>query len=138
MSSIFGDVSQGVPNPVVAHAHPYPTRYHGPNLIQPQATFSYRERPYDSPHQSSVVHFPLAGSSPDGIGVATGETSYSSYTLIAYSLLSIAGTASGAYHGYKRNNSVGWAIGWALLGGIFPFITIPVSLAQGYGEPKGR
>lgn len=55
----------------------------------------------------------------------------------AYTALSVAGTASGAYHGYKRNRgSVGWAIGWGLLGGIFPFITIPVSLAQGFGKPK--
>lgn len=52
----------------------------------------------------------------------------------AYPVLSAAGVAAGAYHGYKRNNSVGWAVGWALLGGMFPFITIPVSLAQGFGK----
>jgi hypothetical protein len=57
---------------------------------------------------------------------------------IAYSALSTAGAVSGAYHGYRRNDSVGWAIGWFLLGGIFPFITIPVSLAQGYGKPHSR
>lgn len=51
-----------------------------------------------------------------------------------YPVLSAAGVAAGAYHGFKRNNSVGWAIGWALLGGLFPFITIPVSLAQGFGK----
>lgn len=52
--------------------------------------------------------------------------------------LSIAGTALGAYHGYRRNRgSVGWAIGWALLGGMFPVITIPVALAQGFGK-RGR
>jgi hypothetical protein len=54
----------------------------------------------------------------------------------AYSLLSIAGVGLGAYHGYKRNDSVGWAIGWALLGGLFPFITIPISLAQGFGKRR--
>ena len=53
-----------------------------------------------------------------------------------YGLLTTAGVAVGAYHGYKRNNSVGWAIGWALLGGAFPFITIPVALAQGIGKRK--
>jgi hypothetical protein len=52
---------------------------------------------------------------------------------------SIGGTAIGAYHGYKRNNgSIGWAIGWALLGGIFPIITVPIAFAQGIGDPKGR
>lgn len=53
-----------------------------------------------------------------------------------YSLLSTAGVAVGAYHGYKRNNSIGWAIGWALLGGAFPFIAIPVAFAQGVGKRK--
>lgn len=55
---------------------------------------------------------------------------------MVYGVLSTAGMVLGAFHGYKRNESVGWAIGWALLGGAFPFITIPVSLAQGFGERK--
>jgi hypothetical protein len=55
--------------------------------------------------------------------------------VIVHSLLSTAGMVAGAYHGYKRNESVGWAIGWALLGSMFPYITIPVSLAQGFGKP---
>lgn len=50
--------------------------------------------------------------------------------------LSIAGAATGAYHGYKRNDSAGWAFGWFLLGGLFPYFTIPVSIAQGFGKPK--
>lgn len=53
-----------------------------------------------------------------------------------YTVASAAGVAMGAYHGYKRNDSVGWAVAWALLGGVFPFVTIPVSLAQGFGEPE--
>lgn len=57
----------------------------------------------------------------------------------AWTVASIAGGALGAYHGYKRNRgSIGWAIGWALLGSIFPVITLPVSLAQGFGKPAGR
>ena len=51
-------------------------------------------------------------------------------------MLGIAGTAVGAYHGYKRNNSVGWAVAWAFLGGLVPIITVPVALAQGLGKPK--
>lgn len=49
---------------------------------------------------------------------------------------SLAGGISGAYHGYKRNDSVGWAIGWGLLGSAFWPITIPISLAQGFGKSK--
>ncbi len=54
-----------------------------------------------------------------------------------WSLLSVAGAAAGAYHGYKRNHeSIGWAIGWALLGSIAPVITVPVAVAQGFGKAK--
>jgi len=49
-------------------------------------------------------------------------------------LLSTAGTVLGAYHGYKRNDSVGWAIGWGLLGGMFPIFVVPIAVAQGYGK----
>lgn len=52
-------------------------------------------------------------------------------------LLSVAGVGLSAYHGYKRNNSVGWAIGWGLLGGLAPVITVPVAFAQGFAKPKG-
>lgn len=50
---------------------------------------------------------------------------------------SLVGTAAGAYHGYKRNHgSIGMGIAWALLGGIFWPITIPVMFAQGIGKAK--
>lgn len=49
--------------------------------------------------------------------------------------LSIVSSAASAYHGYKRNNSVGWAVVWGLLGAGFPVITPVVAVAQGYGKP---
>ncbi len=91
------------------------------------------------------------GASPDGLGATVrvlgddalapnqglNETSPLRRTLaVAYALASVAGTGIGAYHGYKRNDSVGWAIGWALLGGLFPVVVIPVAYAQGIGERK--
>jgi len=48
--------------------------------------------------------------------------------------ISLVSSAVSAYHGYKRNQSVGWAIWWALMGGIFPIITPVIALAQGYGK----
>ena len=66
-----------------------------------------------------------------GLGISSGNT-----TSALYQAAGVAGMAIGAYHGYKRNNSVGWAIGWALLGGIFPVIAIPVAFAQGIGKRK--
>lgn len=71
----------------------------------------------------------LRYSNPTNVSIGQQDTS-----LALYGLLGTAGMVMGAYHGYKRNNSVGWAIGWGLLGGLFPFITIPVSLAQGFGK----
>lgn len=49
------------------------------------------------------------------------------------------GAGLSGYHGYKRSGgSVGSALGWGLLGGLFPIITVPVALAQGFGKRKGR
>lgn len=42
--------------------------------------------------------------------------------------------AVSAYHGYRRHNSLGGAIGWAVMGGLFPLITPAVGLAQGWGK----
>ena len=71
-------------------------------------------------------------------GTATGQLAANGVpgweTLAA--VAGTAGTALGAYHGYRRTGSLGWAVGWALLGGLFPFITIPVALAQGLGRPE--
>jgi len=74
-----------------------------------------------------------------------GEATQPSLTLNAQPIVSPIGVAlssvsSGvsAYHGYKRNNSVGWAIGWGVLGFLFPIITPAIALAQGYGKPASR
>lgn len=48
--------------------------------------------------------------------------------------LSAVGAGLGAYHGYKRNESIGWAVGWGLLGGMFPILTTAVAFGQGFGE----
>lgn len=50
--------------------------------------------------------------------------------------LSILSSGASAYHGYKRNGSIGWAIGWAALGAIFPVITPAIAAAQGFGKKK--
>ncbi len=54
----------------------------------------------------------------------------------------VAALSSGvsAYHGYKRNKSVGWAVVWGMFGAIAPVITPAVAVAEGFGKPakKGR
>jgi len=54
-----------------------------------------------------------------------------------YSFIAPATGALGIYHGYKRNDSVGWALWWGLTAAAFPIITIPIALAQGFGKKKG-
>lgn len=44
--SIFGDTYKGVPNPMVPHKHPYPTRYHGPVFRYPTPGWGYNVSPY--------------------------------------------------------------------------------------------
>ncbi len=51
-------------------------------------------------------------------------------------VLSLAGGVAGAYHGYRRWDSVWGGIGWFFLGAWFWPISIPVAFAQGFGERK--
>lgn len=50
--------------------------------------------------------------------------------------LTLASGAASAYHGYKRNKSIGWSVAWFVLGSIFPIITPTIALAQGFAKPK--
>lgn len=51
-----------------------------------------------------------------------------------WGVLSAVSAGASAYHGYKRNNSVGWAIVWGLLGGIFPILVPAIAIAEGFGK----
>lgn len=53
-----------------------------------------------------------------------------------WTALSTVSMGLSAYHGYRRNDSVGWAIGWAFLGALFPVITPAIALGQGFGQSK--
>ena len=55
---------------------------------------------------------------------------------IVWGVLSTASFAASVYHGYKRNDSVGWAIWWGIMGAIFPVITPTIAFAQGFAKPK--
>jgi hypothetical protein len=50
-------------------------------------------------------------------------------------LIEAASIGLSAYHGYKRNDSVGWAVVWGLLGGVFPVLVPVIGLAQGFAKP---
>ena len=51
--------------------------------------------------------------------------------------LSTVSSAVSAYHGYKRNDSIGWALVWGFFGGLAPVITPVIAVAQGFSKPKG-
>lgn len=53
-----------------------------------------------------------------------------------YGLLTVASSAVSGYHGYRRNDSIPWALWWALMGGLFPIITPVIGYAQGWGQRK--
>lgn len=41
-----------------------------------------------------------------------------------------------AYHGYRRNQSVMWALGWVVAARIAPVVTSGIAVAQGFGKRK--
>lgn len=53
-----------------------------------------------------------------------------------HGVLAITSAAASAYHGYKRNDSIGWAVWWFFMGSVFPVFTPVIALAQGFGKPK--
>lgn len=57
---------------------------------------------------------------------------------VAWTAVSTASMAASAFHGYRRNQSVGWGLWWGLMGGMFPVIVPTIALAQGYAKPAGR
>lgn len=50
--------------------------------------------------------------------------------------LALASAAASGYHGYKRNESIGWALAWFGLGILFPVVTPVIAVAQGFGKKK--
>lgn len=56
--------------------------------------------------------------------------------LFVWSAITIASVGFSAYHGAKRNRGeLLPALGWGLLGGMFPVIVPVIALAQGYAKP---
>jgi len=71
--------------------------------------------------------------------VTPQTTSYSSVSSTEkqiWAVASAASAAAGAFHGYRRNQSIAWALVWAVLGGMFPVVVPAIALAQGFGKPR--
>ena len=68
--------------------------------------------------------------------ISNGRSRRPSKIRIAWAVLGTASMAASAFHGYRRNQSVPWALAWGALGLLFPIITPTVAIAQGFGRPK--
>jgi len=64
------------------------------------------------------------------------STTWATHKNKFFGILAIASGAASAYHGYKRNESIGWGVWWFLMGTTFPVITPVIGLAQGFGKRK--
>lgn len=70
---------------------------------------------------------------------ATPEHEQPSAAKIAiWGTLSTASMIVSTYHGYRRNNSLPWALWWGLMGAVFPIITPTIAVAEGFAKPKGH
>lgn len=73
--------------------------------------------------------------SPAGDIVVQPERDWRDYRPSAlWTVLSMASAGASAFHGYRRNQSVGWAVAWGAAGAVFPVITPAIAVAQGFGE----
>lgn len=79
----------------------------------------------------------LARRAPQAMGANQAEVAGSVFGTV-YSALAIVSTGLSAYHGYKRNDSVGWALWWGFCGALFPVVTPAIAFAQGFGKPGPR
>jgi hypothetical protein len=70
--------------------------------------------------------------------VVVDRMDWSPATLVVAGTIATASSLVSLYHGYKRNNSLGWGLLWGLFGATFPLITPTVALAQGYAVRRGR
>ncbi len=86
------------------------------------------------------------GSDPSGIGAdaavlpapvpAPAESPASGFVRGLWFLASTASMAASTFHGYRRNDSVGWALWWGFCGALAPIVTPVIAVAQGFGKPK--
>ena len=72
------------------------------------------------------------------LGDVTADSITSTLKNPVWIALSTASMAACAYHGYRRNNSVGWALWWGLMGSMFPVIAPTIALAEGFGKPARK
>jgi hypothetical protein len=51
-------------------------------------------------------------------------------------ILAIVSAAASGFHGYRRNQSIPWALWWFIMGRIFPIVTPVLAISQGFARAK--
>jgi hypothetical protein len=96
--------------------------------------------PRTTPQEPQNLLRAFSGIGAKGIrGISLGQMepyAYPTWVRVVYGFASLAGGALGAYHGYRRHDSIWGGLGWFLLGSFFWPIAIPVAYAQGFAESK--
>lgn len=122
-------IPQGPPGNVF-QTHDAPM-FHDPNAPHGSLGASAIEWGRPSPYGYQPSHYARRGMQPRAMGQIDPSTG-----AIVYGALSTASMAASAYHGYKRNQSIGWALWWGFAGAVFPVVTPVIAVAQGFGERK--
>tara|TARA_Y100001937_G_C7056022_1_gene301443 strand:+ start:219 stop:734 length:516 start_codon:yes stop_codon:yes gene_type:complete len=128
----LGSADRGVPRHVFKEAQDFAR---GRKRAAPNYILRHNKDRYSlSGLGSAPLNLQQCGPDERSVKIGKRTLCMSKPSLIS-TLGSWAGSISGAYHGYKRNgDSWGWGIGWFILGGMFWPLTIPISVAQGYGK----
>lgn len=91
-----------------------------------------------SHHAPFYATAPLGQTTNAPLATQPVATDISAPLMMAWRVTGMAAGAALAYHGYRRNNSVGWALAWAVGGGIVWPVALAIAFAQGFGRPSLR
>lgn len=87
-----------------------------------------------------IIAYLAAGGDPRTLEAAMTtsltQTEKSRTLAIAWGVAGTISFAASIYHGYKRNDSLGWALWWGFMGALLPIVTPTVAIAQGFAKPK--
>ena len=120
----------GAPVDLFLLAHPKPTSGNIADFL----------RAYPEDRGDAAQHLLARGVDPKAVSAAlswleAGERMKTNWPKIG-GILSLASGAASAYHGYRRNDSIGWATVWFIAGSALPVFVPVIALAQGFGKSK--
>lgn len=73
---------------------------------------------------------------PPAPPVSEGAETVKEIAKQAYGVAAVASMGACFYHGLKRNDSIGWGIGWGILGSMFPVVTPLFAVYEGFAVPR--